>query len=155
MGVELEIACTACRCWAWLGSAKSIKWKGFQVGNEIVADWLVEHAHKHAAPGWLELWQSDGELPPWEIDPGTWKEDARSLGVTMADRVPGVTPGLDWEAVQWAKALWLMCARCGGEHRVAQIGSHAAQLVDGAAMAEWLLDHAAPACSLTIWLSAT
>ena len=60
MGVELHIGCDSCRNWAWLGSAKPHKWQGFQVGNEVVASWLVAHAHIDAASSTdLELWRDD------------------------------------------------------------------------------------------------
>ena len=155
MGVELHIACEACRSWAWLGSAKSWKWSGFQVGNAAVVGWLVDHAHAYATPGCLELWRGDGDLPPWDADPSAWKEDERSLGVKLAGRAPAISSSLDAGGLRWVKTLWLRCERCGGERAVALTGDHVALVVEGTALADWLFDHTAPACSLTGWLSAT
>jgi hypothetical protein len=92
MGVELEIGCAACHNWMWLGSAKPDKWQGFQVGNEAFAEWLIAHAHHEVLSDALELWRDDGDQPsPWSHAPSSWREDARSLGVTMAGRVAGTT----------------------------------------------------------------
>jgi hypothetical protein len=76
MGVELELGCARCRAWVWLGSAKPAKWRGFQMGNEFVVEFLAAHAH----PCRLMSRRDDADLAPWDEHPEDWAEDLRSRG---------------------------------------------------------------------------
>ena len=150
MGVELHIGCDSCRNWAWLGSAKPHKWQGFQVGNEVVASWLVAHAHIDAASSTdLELWRDDGPEAPWTLDAKAWTEDERSLGVNAGALSADIAQEATWSFDQ-ATALWLSCSRCSEKRVAVRIFKRTAVLEGATELAAWMLQHAAPSCALTV-----
>jgi hypothetical protein len=72
MGAEWHLGCLACREYAWLGSAKPVKWDGFQLGNRFFAELLALHSR----PTCVLLLGVDHTYA-WDEGDG-WREDLRS-----------------------------------------------------------------------------
>ncbi len=83
MGVETEIGCLGCKKYIWLGSAKSMKWKGFQVGNEYAYHFFKSHSNNENC-NLLYVYDDPYEdrLIPWDEESSAydeWEEDIVSL----------------------------------------------------------------------------
>lgn len=106
MGIEIDLGCERCRIFAWLGSRKPEKWRGFQVGNRHVAEFLSLHTD----PCRLVL-LADTEDRDWD-EGAPWREDlrSRSFWSLRTDR---------WRCGQCDAVL-------PGEQRAVSIGRHLA-----------------------------
>ncbi len=91
MGVEWSIGCKKCKTHIWLGSQKSFKWGGFQIGDKIAKRFLSLHANCNNLDGNLLL-INDGTIQvPWEADEerNEWKEDILSRSFCFDSQYQG------------------------------------------------------------------
>ena len=85
MGVEWHIGCLKCKKYIWLGSMKISKWNGFQIGNEVVNQFLSMHTNNiHNCKLLIEC---DNNDYLWWEKPTEWEEDiiSRSFWDSYSD----------------------------------------------------------------------